>query len=230
DIQTPQQQGEIPSTSGSESAAAVDRASELATNDRVAIDTPSLHGSINLVGARFDDLRLKHYRETVDPDSPEIELLNPATLESGYFAEIGFVGNEATGPVPGPETVWSVEGPAKLTPSSPVTLTYDNGQGLIFKRAIAVDDDYMFTVSDAIENSGSTPVTLSNYGRVTRFGLPPSEATYVLHEGLIGVTGTEGLQEHDYSAVRDDKQYTPGKSTDGWLGMTDKYWAVAVVP
>ncbi len=227
---TAQQPGAVPNLPGTDGSTPAGREQALAATKRVAIDTPSLQGSINLTGARLDDLQLKHYHLTVDKDSPEIELLNPAALPSGYFAEIGFVGNAETGTVPGPDTVWSVEGNPTLTPSTPVTLTYTNDKGLTFKRTISVDDQYMFTVSDTVENQGSAPVTLSNYGRVTRFDKPTVASTYVLHEGLIGVTGEEGLQEHKYSDIEKNKQYTPGKSTDGWLGITDKYWAVTLVP
>ncbi|RVD22844.1 YidC/Oxa1 family membrane protein insertase, partial [Mesorhizobium sp. M4A.F.Ca.ET.020.02.1.1] len=177
-----------------------------------------------------DDLKLKHYTETVDKNSPEIELLNPSALPNGYFAEIGFVGNDKTGAVPGADTVWTVDGNATLTPSTPVTLTYSNDKGLTFKRTVSVDNDYMFTVSDTVQNSGAAAVSLFNYGRVTRFDKPAVASTYVLHEGLIGYTGTEGLQEHKYASIEKDKQAQPGKSTDGWLGITDKYWAVTLVP
>ncbi|TIY01915.1 MAG: membrane protein insertase YidC, partial [Mesorhizobium sp.] len=110
---------------------------------RVRIDTPSLEGSINLTGARLDDLKLKHYTLTVDKNSPEIELLNPAALPTGYYAEIGFVGSDETGTVPGPETVWTVDGNATLTPATPVTLSFTNDKGLTFKRTFSVDSDYM---------------------------------------------------------------------------------------
>jgi YidC/Oxa1 family membrane protein insertase len=223
-------QGAIPNAPGTDGTTPAGREQALATSKRVKIDTPSLEGSINLTGARLDDLKLKHYRLTVDKDSPEIELLNPQALPTGYFAEIGFVGDDKTGTVPGPETVWTVEGNATLTPETPVTLTFTNDKGLTFKRSISVDSDYMFTVSDTVQNSGAIAVSLSNYGRVTRFDKPAVASTYVLHEGLIGFTGTEGLQEHKYASIESDKQFTPGKSTDGWLGITDKYWAVTLVP
>ena len=198
--------------------------------NRVTIDTPNLKGSINLTGARIDDVSLKHYRVTVEPNSPIIELLNPQALPSGFYSEIGFVGSDATGAVPGPDTVWTAEANASLTPATPLVLTYVNDKGLTFKRTIAVDQDYMFTVSDAVTNTGGADVTLSNYGRITRFDKPLHASTYVLHEGLIGVTGEEGLQEINYATIEDDKQVVPGKSTDGWLGITDKYWAATLVP
>ncbi|TJW45559.1 MAG: membrane protein insertase YidC [Mesorhizobium sp.] len=224
------QQGAIPNAPGSDGTTPAGREQALAASTRVKIDTPSLSGSINLTGARLDDLRLKHYTLTVDKNSPEIELLNPSALPNGYYAEIGFVGNDKTGTVPGPETVWSVDGNATLTPATPVTLTYANDKGLAFKRTFSVDSQYMFTVSDTVQNSGTAAVSLSNYGRVTRFDKPAVASTYVLHEGLIGFTGADGLQEHKYSSIEKDKQYTPGKSTNGWLGITDKYWAVTLVP
>jgi YidC/Oxa1 family membrane protein insertase len=215
---------------GSDGVTAGSRETALAASTRVEIDTPRIYGSINLTGARIDDIRLKDYHLTIDRTSPTIELLSPSVLPNGQFAEIGFVGNDATGSVPGADTVWTVEGKPVLTPSTPVTLTYTNDKGLTFKRTIAVDADYMFTVSDTVTNAGAAPVSLSNYGRVTRFDKPTHASIYVLHEGLIGVTGEEGLQEISYSTIEDDKQITPGKSSDGWLGITDKYWAATLVP
>ncbi|MGX8010892.1 membrane protein insertase YidC [Mesorhizobium sp. ORM8.1] len=222
--------GTIPTAPGSGTSTAKSREEAIGQTKRVKIDTPSLEGSINLTGARLDDLKLKHYTETVDKESPEIELLNPASLANGYFAEIGFSGTPDMGQMPGPDTAWQADGNAALTPSTPVTLTFTNDKGLTFKRTFSVDSQYMFTVSDMIQNGGAAPVTLSNYGRVTRFDKPPVASTYVLHEGLIGVTGTEGLEEYKYAAIEKAKEYKPGKSTDGWLGITDKYWAVTLVP
>ncbi|MER9868293.1 membrane protein insertase YidC [Mesorhizobium sp. M0136] len=228
--ETPVQPGAIPSAPGGDAVTPAGREQAIASTKRVKIDTPSLEGSINLTGARLDDLRLKHYRETVDKTSPEIALLNPASLPNGYFAEIGFSGTPDVGRLPGPDTVWQTDGNATLRPATPVTLTFTNDKGLVFKRTFSVDSQYMFTVSDTVQNGGSAPATLSNYGRVTRFDKPAIASTYVLHEGLIGVTGSEGLQEYKYSSVESDKEYKPGKSSDGWLGITDKYWAVTLVP
>jgi YidC/Oxa1 family membrane protein insertase len=219
--------GGVPGTDG---VGAASREAALAANQRVQVDTPSIAGSINLTGGRIDDVRLKHYHLTVDDNSPIIELLNPSSLPNGQYAELGFVGNEATGSVPGPETVWTVEGNPTLTQSSPVTLTYTNDKGLTFKRTISVDPDYMFKVTDTVTNSGAAPVSLQNYGRVTRLDKPTTASIWVLHEGLIGVTGEEGLTEITYSTIEEDKEFKPSKSTDGWLGITDKYWATALVP
>ena len=222
-------QGAVPGSDGNVVSAA-SRDAAVAATQRVKIDTPSLIGSINLTGARIDDISLKQYRVTVDKNSPIIELLNPSGLPNGYFAEIGFVGNETTGAVPNGDTVWTVDGNQTLTQSTPVTLTYVNDKGLTFKRVISVDANYMFTISDTVSNTGTVPVSLSNYGRVTRFDKPATASIYVLHEGLIGVTGTEGLQEHKYAALEKEGEFKPGKSSDGWLGITDKYWAATLIP
>jgi YidC/Oxa1 family membrane protein insertase len=210
--------------------ASLTREAALAQTQRVLIETPTLAGSINLTGARFDDIILKNFREDVSKSSPPIKLLSPAQLESGYFAELGYSGNETTGKTPGPDTVWAVEGNATLTPTTPVTLTHTNDKNLTFKRTIAVDPEYMFTVSDSVTNAGSTPLSLSPYGRVTRYERPAGAAIFVLFEGLIGVAGDQGLQEVTYDSAIEDKEVKPAKSNDGWLGITDKYWATALVP
>ena len=210
--------GNVPGTSvpGTDGALALDRQSAITATPRVKIETPSLSGSINLKGARIDDVRLKDYRLTVEKDSPIIELLNPSALPNGQYAEIGFVGNAASGAVPGPDTVWTVEGNQTLTPSTPVTLVFTNDKGLTFKRTIVVDDNYMFTVTDTVSNAGTVPVTLSNYGRVTRFDKPTHASIYVLHEGLIGVTGEEGLRGDKLFDHR-GRQADQARQVEGWL-------------
>ncbi|MDN2567906.1 membrane protein insertase YidC [Aquibium sp. A9E412] len=237
-IPAPQRQGgseadipgaDTPAPDGG-AAAAANRDAVLAGTPRVPIDTPRLAGSINLTGARIDDLLLKDYRVSVDDDSPNIELLNPSTMPNGYYAEFGFVGGEGTGDVPGPNTVWQAPEDARLTPGNPVTLTYQNDAGLTFRRTVAVDENYMFTVSDTVDNASGQPVTLSSYGRTTRLGKPETSSLFILHEGMIGVTGEEGLQEIDYSDVEEEGSIRPAMSSDGWLGITDKYWAVTMVP
>jgi YidC/Oxa1 family membrane protein insertase len=202
----------------------------LAQSERIVIDTPSLSGSINLTGARIDDLLLKEYHVDVDPQSPRIQLFSPAQQDNGYFAEVGFITDAASGPAPGPDTVWSAEPGQQLTPDSPVTLTYDNGAGLVFTRTISVDEHYLFQFEDTIANSSEQTASVAGYGRVTRFYRPDTQGIYVLHEGLIGVIGDEGLQEIDYSDVEETPIIPQPKATAGWMGITDKYWAAALVP
>ncbi|WP_027999238.1 membrane protein insertase YidC [Sinorhizobium arboris] len=234
--QTQQQPGAQPAAPGQAlpggaiPGAGESRDQAIGKSARVAIDTPALSGSINLTGARFDDLKLKGYHETVDPKSPVITLFSPAETADGYFTEIGYIGSDATGSVPGPQTIWTLSGGDKLTPSTPVTLSYTNDKGITFTRTVSVDDRYMFQVVDSIKNETAAPVSLSSYGRVTRFNKPTTPSIYVLHEGFVGVAGEHGLQEVGYSKVEDDEPVEPGKSTGGWLGITDKYWAATIVP
>ena len=206
------------------------REQAIAKSARVTIDTPALSGSINLTGARLDDLKLKEYHETVDDKSPIITLFSPADSKDGYFTELGYIGNEASGTVPGPATVWSVKSGEKLTPATPVVLTFTNEKGVVFTRTISVDEHFMFQITDTINNGSGAPVSLSSYGRVTRFNKPTTPSIYVLHEGFIGVIGEHGLNEVAYGKVEDEAPIQPGKTTTGWLGITDKYWAATIVP
>ena len=131
--------------------------------------------------------------------------------------------------VPGPDTVWKQDGSGALGIDHPVTLTYDNGEGLIFRRTIAVDDHYLFTLKDEVQNKSGSPVTLFPYALISRHGTPKVQGYYILHEGLIGVMGDQGLQEETYKKI-DDKKNESWDVTNAWLGFTDKYWAAALLP
>ncbi len=206
------------------------REEAIAKTARVAIDTPALSGSINLTGARFDDLKLKGYRETVDPQSPIITLFSPADTKDGYFAELGYIAGEGAGAAPGPSTVWTLAEGDKLTQATPVTLSYTNEAGLTFTRKISVDRHYMLTVEDSIKNGGATAASVAPYGRITRYNKPTTPSVYVLHEGFLGVIGANGsLIEEKYGDI-EEEGVTNDKATGGWIGITDKYWAAALVP
>jgi len=194
---------------------------------RVTIETPTLTGSINLRGARFDDLKLKEYRETIDKNSDIVTLLKPSSEADGYIGEFGYLGVDGA---PASDAVWQAPEGATLTPSSPVELTYTAPNGIVFTRTVSIDDHYMFKIDDAVTNNSGGAVALQEYGRVTRYSKPEKPPIYVLHEGLVGVTGEEGLTEIKYNKIEDEGQVTQGKSTDGWLGITDKYWATALIP
>jgi len=198
----------------------------LAVGPRIKIVTPRLFGSISISGARIDNLTLVDYRETLDPDSPEIVLLIPKGAPKAYFAEFGWVaaGGQA---VPGADTVWQATRKT-LAPETPVTLTWDNGQGLRFSRTFAVDNDYMFTVTQKVKNTGTSAVTLYPYGLISRRTTPEVIGFYILHEGLLGVTnGT--LSEIDYDELQEEGQIKE-TTRGGWIGITDKYWLTALVP
>jgi YidC/Oxa1 family membrane protein insertase len=203
------------------------REQAIAAQPRVRINTPRLHGSVALAGGRIDDLTLATYHETVDPKSPEVVLLWPKGTKDPYFAEFGWVAGTPGAKVPGPDTQWTASG-GPLAPNSPMTLTWDNGAGLVFTRTISVDENYMFTVRDAVKNSGSTPVSLLPYALISRTGTPQVGGYYILHEGLIGELGGS-LREVKYSSLEPGKP-TDYNSTGGWLGFTDKYWLTALIP
>jgi YidC/Oxa1 family membrane protein insertase len=223
------QSGVIPSTGAS--TRLMTREEAVSESPRLRVDTPSLQGSIALKGGRIDDLVLAKYHLTVDPTSPHVVLFSPSGSPEPYYAEFGWVaGAGLTQPVPGRDTLWRVEGNATLTPSSPVTLLWDNGQGLRFKRKITVDADYLITISDEVENQGTAEISLYPYALISRHGLPKVQGYYILHEGLIGVLGSAGLQEIKYADALKAGGSKTFKQTGGWLGITDKYWAAALIP
>lgn len=202
----------------------------LAQAPRLPIRSGELEGSISLRGARFDDLKLRKYHMTVDPKSPEVALFSPARTETPYFSEFGFIaapGSNAA--LPDSRSEWQLAEGDVLTPSTPVTLRWDNGQGLVFHRTVSLDENFLFTVTDRIENNSGAAVTLYPYGLVSRTGKPAGSSFFILHEGFIGEFPSVGEKAIKYDDAAEDG---PVKVTDseGWLGITDKYWAAALVP
>jgi YidC/Oxa1 family membrane protein insertase len=208
----------------------VSREAALAASPRVKIETPRLSGSIALKGARLDDIALVQFRETVDPKSPAIELFSPSGSAHPYYAESGWVAATGTSvKVPDQNTEWTQEGSNSLTPTTPVVLRYDNGEGLTFRRTISVDERYLFSMKDEVNNIGNAPVTLYPFALISRHGAPQVAGYYILHEGLVGYLGEQGLQEYGYTKI-DEAKVANFKVTNGWLGITDKYWASALLP
>jgi YidC/Oxa1 family membrane protein insertase len=206
------------------------RQQALARSQRIAIDTPRLRGSIALTGGRIDDLALVQYRETTDPKSRAIELLSPSGSPQPFYAEFGWVDGSGTNlKVPTSETVWNQQGSQNLGVGRPVTLVWQNGQGLTFRRTISVDDKYLFSIRDEVENDGETAVALAPYALISRHNPPPTLGYYLLHEGAIGVLGDQGLQEMTYKTL-DEKKRVAFNLANAWLGFTDKYWAAILLP
>jgi len=206
---------------------------------RLAIETPRLSGSISLRGGRVDTLALGDYHETIDPDSPTVDLLAPVGSAEPYYALYGWspAGDLGADSVPGPETRWRIEEGGVLTPDAPVTLVWDNGAGLIFRRTISVDDDYMFTVTQSVENAGGASVRLAPYGIVARHGKPDTSRFFILHEGVVRQNDDE-LQEISYGDMADlevvARERAPAEiievTGNGWVGFTDKYWMTTMIP
>jgi YidC/Oxa1 family membrane protein insertase len=221
---------QAPGLPGSLPGQILTREAALAASPRVQIETPSVAGSISLKGARIDDLALIKYRETVDPKSPPIVLLAPSGSPHPFYSEFGWVVAAGTAAkAPTADTLWRQEGAGALTVERPVTLVYDNGEGLEFRRTITVDNKYLFTLKDEVVNKSAAPVTLYPYALISRHGIPPTLGYYIMHEGLIGVFGEKGLQEETYAKMAEAKALN-FDVVNAWLGFTDKYWAATLLP
>ena len=198
-----------------------------AEETRIPIEDARISGSIPLAGARIDNITLTDYQETTDPESARIALLSPPGRPGAFYAELGWVAADGTTPVPTGNTAWSTND-RTLSRERPLKLAWDNGAGLRFNRSIALTDDYLLTVEQSVSNDTASPVTLFPYGLVSRSGTPETSGFFILHEGPMGVLG-EGLQEHDYDDLVDDGEIKV-ENTQGWLGITDKYWLTALIP
>ena len=210
----------------------ITRAEALKKSARVAVETPNIKGSIALKGGRIDDVLLTHYHETIDPHSPLIDLLSPSESPHPFYAEFGWLQPNGTR-LTDESTVWQQEGSGALTPDHSVVLTYDNGEGLTFRRTISVDDKYLFAIKDEVVNKGAQPVTIYPFGLVSRHGTPPAAGTFGVHEGAIGYFGDAGgLQdtEYTYKKLAEVQKKSFDKATNAWLGITDKYWAAVLIP
>ena len=209
---------------------AANRGAALAKSPRVPIATDSLQGSIALKGGRIDDLALVKFRETVDPKSPPIVLLSPSGSPDPFYAEFGWTNAAgANVKVPAADTVWTQASSGALRIDHPVMLTYDNGEGLEFRRTIAIDDKYLFTIKDEVANKSDKAVSLFPFALISRHGTPKTLGYYILHEGLIGKFGDEGSKEVTYKTI-EDKKINTFNATNAWLGITDKYWAAVLLP
>lgn len=218
---------------GAPAMAPVTRERALEAGRRVKFDAPGVDGSISLDGGRIDDLSLKRYRQTVDPTSAEVVFLNPQAAQGATYGVFGWTDDAgAVDIIPR----WDAAEGATLTPATPLTLTYTNNDGLTFTRTVKVDDNYLFTVTDRVENASATPRTLRAYGAVRRHGLPDNLINYqTLHEGFTGIPGNI-LKELDYKPAekgrgQDAETLAKGVETrGGWFGITDVYWLAAVIP
>lgn len=227
ETQTSIQKPEAPQPSKVNPAKSISRNEALKESDRVLIENKNLSGSISLRGALIDDIILKNYRETLDPNSKPIVLLSPKKYEQGYFIESGWATTKSDIKVPDNNSLWQIKEGKKLTPNSPITLEWNSREGLIFSKKIEIDDKYLFKITETVRNDKNRAIDLFHYGQITKNTKPTTENFYILHEGLIGVVD-KNLKEETYSAVEKEKKTYNGKS--GWFGITDKYWMSAIIP
>ena len=202
---------------------------------RITIDAPQIAGSISLAGLRIDDVVLRDYQETQAEDSPNIQLLQRTDAKLPFFAEFRWTLNGTGVALPDASTVWTADRDV-LSPGAPVTFTWDNGQGLLFSRQMAIDENYLFTIIDAVRNDTGATLAFNHYGRVRRHGTPTTSGIWILHEGPIGVFDEiVSYQNYDDLAdTRTDKRKAEDLTFDGsqggWIGFSDKYWLTALIP
>lgn len=204
------------------------REEALQASPRVAIDTPSVKGSINLKGARFDDLTLERYHVTADPHSPAITLLSPSGGPDAYFSQQGWRAANAAVKLPDEQTLWSTDG-GTLTPTTPLTLTWDNGAGLVFTRIVAIDDKYMLTLKESVTNGGTEPVSLAPYALMSRASIPATASTSWWTYSFEGAIGSFDRVERDVN-YKNLAAGVRASVAGGWFGFSDKYWLTSIAP
>jgi len=203
-----------------------DRNTVMRETPRIRIETPHLAGSVNLKGARIDDLVLTTHREGIAKDSPAIRLLSPEGSPGGYFASLGWIGQP--GLVPGPETLWSSTS-TRLAPGSPVTLVWDNGQGQLFRIVLSVDDSYLFSVDQRVVNRGAGDFAARPFSVLKRKGASKDPDPWTAHAGPMGVFNGAADYDNDYSKIAElgERRFN---GRGGWIGFTDTFWLAALVP
>jgi YidC/Oxa1 family membrane protein insertase len=218
----------LPSTSDGNASGAVSRDQALTQSPRITINNPRLSGSINLKGARLDDLILNDYHQTIEDSSPKIDLLQPTGGKNPYFAQFGWTSEDGL-KTPDSDTVWTADS-EELDVGKPVTLSWTNDAGIRFEQVISLDENFMFTVNQRIINNSDELISTTPYGRIFRGEESKTLGFYILHEGLIGVFDGK-LQERKYDDMPDEPGMKESFSTTGgWMGITDKYWLVALIP
>ena len=204
----------------------ITRQDAIKQSDRINIRNGKIFGTISLNGALIDDVTLKNYKETLNEDSKQVVILNPKKSENGYFLETGWATSENI-KVPNHDSKWKVIGNNTLAPKQPVTIQWNNNEGLIFEKKLTIDDKYLIIVEDSVQNLSQKNINLFHYSQITRNKKPDVQNFYILHEGLIGVVGDE-LKELSYEDIIEKKETY--KNNSGWFGITDKYWLSAIIP
>ncbi|MGA0227867.1 MAG: membrane protein insertase YidC [Paracoccaceae bacterium] len=240
DASTNQQTSALPGVEKSASSATGQTVSTAEDAPRISIETQKLMGTISLKGGRIDDLSLLGYKVDLSEGAENVTLLKPVGEEGAYYATYGWaaLSGVTSNLVPTPDTLWEVNGNNRLTVSSPVELVWDNGAGLKFSRVISIDEDYLFTVKQNVENTSTADVELRPYGLIRRAGEPKDVKNFfILHEGLVRMSDGE-LAEDSYKNMRgydsNEREGTAAKrievTTNGWVGFTDHFWMTTLIP
>ena len=196
-------------------------------SDRVMIETPRLEGSINVRGARIDDLVLLDYRETMEADSPPVRLLSPEGAQGSQYAHFGWASEDIE--PPDGDTVWQASG-ENLAPGNPIVLQWRNGGGQLFEIIFEVDENFLFTVNQRVSNASENTVSARSYSLITRVGESPDPDTWLIHTGPAGFW-IDDLNHVDFDDIREaGTQGDRFSVSNGWMGFNDKYWLTAIVP
>ena len=217
---------EAPSLDQNVEVSKISRNEAIKNEDRVQFENSTVIGSISLVGASIDDLTFKNYTNTLNGDD-NVVLLNPKKVENGYYIETGWATANKNINLPNSKTIWTIEGNNKLTPNSPIKLSWTNDQNIKFIKDISIDDQYLFKVNQTIINNSEKTYNFYPYGQIIRNLAPEIIDFFILHEGLIGVFDDQ-LVEEDYDDI-EEKKFSIN-ADKGWLGITDKYWITSLIP
>ena len=217
---------DAPSLDKNEQFSKISREEAVAEEDRILFENDDIKGSISLTGGSIDDLTFKKYTETLN-GKDNVVLLNPKKVKNGYYVKTGWATNNKNINIPNSKTIWKIEGNNKLSPNSPIKLSWTNDQNIKFEKNISIDNQYLFTVNQSIINNSGKTYNFYPYGQIIRNQAPEVTNFYILHEGLLGVFDDQ-LIEQDYKDI-EEKKYSVNAET-GWLGITDKYWITSLIP
>jgi len=217
---------DAPSVDQNEQVSKISRDEAITKKERILFENNNIKGSISLKGSSIDDLTFKKYTKTLN-GKDNIILLNPKKVENGYYIETGWATTNKNINIPNSNTIWKIEGNNKLTPNSPVKLSWKNDNNIKFEKEISIDNKYLFTVNQSIINNSEKTYNFYPYGQIIRNKAPEVTNFYILHEGLLGVFDDQ-LVEQDYDDI-EEKKYSVNAKT-GWLGITDKYWLTSLIP
>ena len=205
----------------------ISREESIINSKRIKIENNNIVGSLSLKGGLIDDISFKNHKQNLE-NKKNIEFLNPAETKDGFYAETGWTSINNKILVPTKESMWSVVGNNVLSENKPITLEWNNGEGIIFKKIIELDDKFLFKVKQQVQNNTNKPINLYPYAQLTRNNIPEDiQNFYISHEGFIGVFDEE-LKEDDYDDIEEKKIIR--EANEGWLGITDKFWVMALVP
>jgi YidC/Oxa1 family membrane protein insertase len=231
---------DVPAANPAATASTETAPSALDNAPRVAIETPRVSGSLSLLGGRIDELSLNDYRTSLEDDATIVEILFPASEANGQYALHGWAAAAGVAPtaVPGPNTLWELASGETLGTDTPVTLRWDNGEGLIFSKEIAIDDEFMFTITQSVENTGTAAASVAPYGVLARHGIPPDlKNFFILHEGVVAMTDGEysetdwkDMPDFEYNQRAGARTKEQNITENGWIGFTDHYWMSVLIP